>query len=91
MGLIESSKRQGQLASVPQILDISFNSPKLAMLREYLRTAITRSDVEELKCIAKPTPLVLQIIQAFCMLMQIQPARRPLPDGSIVNDFFKAF
>jgi len=52
---------------------------------------LTRADFEELRSITKATSLVTSILQAFCMLLQIKPKRIPSPNGSITNDYFKAF
>lgn len=81
------------MKSVPSFLEVDYSSHSLMLLESSLmkNDILTRADIEELKSIAKPTELVLHVLQAFCMLLQVRPHRKSLPNGSITNDYFKAF
>lgn len=69
------------------LLEVDFDSDRIRLFESFLQnekqSIISKADLEELKSITKPTELALQIIQAFCMLLEIRQSRKPMPDGSI--------
>ena len=68
----------------------SFLNPVLLMLDDILHNSVYqfmfKQQVDELKAMHTPTPIMVQVCKAVCLLLNVQAKRRQTADSKIILD-----
>lgn len=92
---LKTSNFQALSKRIPLLYEGGFFSPYLKMLDRILfqekGNFLSKYHLEEIKVISKPNRVISSVIQAFCMLVNIKPIRKGLPNGNVEIDYALPF